>query len=157
MNLILWKPESEVTSLGRSMNRLLSESLAWPLYRPFSFFEDGGYQWMPVDIQQTEKNVVVKASIPGVKLEDVDISFTDRVLTIKGETKEEEETKEGEYVYKESYSGEFSRSVELPEGLNVEKAEAVMENGVLTLTVPRLEEAKPKSIKVKATSPKKEK
>ena len=151
MNLILWRPDSEVTSLSRSMDRLLEESLTWPLYRPSSFFEDGGYQWIPLDIQQTGDHVVVKASLPGVKLEDVDISITGDVLTIKGELKAEEETKKAEYVYQERFSGEFSRSVVLPpEGLDTEKAKAVMENGILTLTIPRSEEAKPKSIKVKA-------
>jgi HSP20 family protein len=155
MNLILWRPDSEVRSLSRTMDRLMEEALTWPVYRPFSFFEDGGYEWLPLDIQKTDDHVVVKASMPGVKLEDVDISISGDVLTIKGEIKSEEETKKAEYVCHERFSGEFSRSVMLPEGLDTEKAEALMENGILTLTIPKSEEAKPKSIKVKATSSKK--
>ena len=157
MSLILWRPEGEVTSLGRSVESMLRESMTWPLYEPFSFFGDDEHFFMPIDIEQTKDSVVVKASLPGVKLEEVDISVTDNVLTLKGETKAEEETKEAEYIYKESFSGEFCRSVKLPEGLDTEKAEGTMENGILTVTIPRLEEAKPKSIKVKATSSKKEK
>ena len=157
MSLILWRPEGVVTSLGRTMGCMLRESMTWPLYEPFSFFGDDEHFFMPIDIEQTKDSVVVKASLPGVKLEEIDISVTDNVLTLKGETKAEEETKEAEYVYKESFSGEFSRSMKLPQGLDTEKAEGTMEDGILTLTIPRLEEAKPKSIKVKATSSKKEK
>ena len=155
-NIVLYRP-SELTGWGRAIDRMLSDSLTWPLYEPFSFFGDDRHLFMPVDVQQTKDSVVVKASLPGIKLEDLDISICDGVLTIKGETKGEEETKEAEYVYKESFNGEFCRSVGLPEGLDTEKAEGFMENGILTLTIPRLEEAKPKSIKVKATSSKKEK
>ena len=136
--LVLYRP-SELTGL----RRMLRESLSWPLYEPFTFFGDDGRMFMPVDIQQTKDNVIVKSVLPGVKLEDVDISIEDCVLTIKGEIKE------AEYIHRESFTGDFCRSVTLPDGLDADKAEATMENGVLTVTIPRLEEAKPKSIKVK--------
>jgi HSP20 family protein len=132
----------------------MEDVLTWPDYRPFTFFGNGLYEHMPLDIEQTKDQLVIKVSLPGVKLEDVDISISGNVLTIKGETKEEEKTKEAEYVCRERFIGEFSRSLSLPEGLDTEKAEAVMANGILTLTIPKSEEAKPKSIKVKALASK---
>ena len=155
-SMILYRP-TEITSFGREIDRMLRDSLTWPLYEPFTFFGDGRYSFMPLDIQQTKDNVTVKVSLPGVKLEDVDISIEDCVLTIKGEMKEQEETKEAEYIHRESFVGEFCRSVTLTDGLDADKAEATMENGVLTVTIPRLEEAKPKSVKGKPTPVKKEK
>jgi len=92
-NIVLYRP-SVVTGLGQTLDRMLRESMTWPQYEPFSFFGDDEHLFMPIDVQQTKDSVVVKASLPGVKLEDVDISITDHVLTIKGETKAEEETKE---------------------------------------------------------------
>jgi HSP20 family protein len=142
MSLILWEP-TEVRSLSRNMDSLMRESMAWPLYGPFSlFFEDGRDQWMPIDIQHTEDDVVVKASLPGVKLDDVDISISGDTLTIKGEIQADEETKQGEYVCRERFIGQFCRSVDLPEGLDADKTEAVMDDGILTLTIPRSEAAK---------------
>jgi HSP20 family protein len=93
--------------------------------------------------------VVVKASLPGVKPEDVDITISGDTLTIKGETKTEEEVKREDYLYQERRYGSFSRTIALPSSLQTDKAEATFENGVLTLTIPKIEEVKPKTIKVK--------
>jgi HSP20 family protein len=97
---------------------------------------------------QTADEVVIKASLPGVKPEDVDITVSGDTVTIKGETKTEEEIKREDYLYQERRYGVFSRSVRLPGSMQMDKAEAVFENGVLKLTIPKAEEAKPKSIKV---------
>lgn len=88
---------------------------------------------------------------PGFKPEDVDISITGDTITIKGERKEEQEIKEDNYLYKERRNGTFTRSVLIPVKVKSDKAEAVFENGVLTLTLPKAEEVKPRQIKVKAT------
>jgi len=101
-------------------------------------------------MDQTPNEVVVKASLPGVKPEDINIDITGETLTIKGESKAEQEVKKEDYLYQERRYGVFSRSVALPSGLKTDKAEAAMENGVLTLTIPKVEEAKPKRISIKA-------
>ena len=88
--------------------------------------------------------------MPGIKPEEVNIDITGDTLTIKGETKAKQEIKKENYLYQERRYGTFSRSVALPGGLKPDRAEATMEDGVLTLTIPKAEELKPKSIKVKA-------
>jgi HSP20 family protein len=100
---------------------------------------------------------VVKATLPGVKPEDVSIDITGETLTIRGETRAEEQIKKEDYLYQERRYGSFSRSVVLPGGLKTDKAEATMEDGVLTLTIPKAEEVKTKAIKVKAKEKPKEK
>jgi HSP20 family protein len=103
-----------------------------------------------LDVYQTPSEVVVKAALPGAKPEDVNIDITGDTLTIKGERKAEQEVKRENYLYQERRYGAFSRTVVLPSGLKSDKAEATMEDGVLTLTIPKAEEVKPKAIKVKA-------
>lgn len=146
MAIVRWQPFTELMSLREAMDRLFEDSFVRPSL-PLVFGEAMG---APVDMYQTDKEVVVKASLPGVKPEEVDISITGDVLTIKGEHKEEEEVKEKDYFRKELRYGTFSRSLQLPVAVETDKAEAVFENGVLTLTLPKAEEAKPKQIKVKA-------
>jgi len=135
-------------SLRNAMDRLLEDSFI----RPSRFWPELGNGELPLDldIYQTDKEVVVKAAIPGVKPEEVDISLTGDILTIKGEHKEEQEVKEKNYLRKERRYGTFSRSLQVPVQVKSDKAEAVFENGVLTLTMPKVEEVKPKQIKVKA-------
>ena len=103
-----------------------------------------------MDMYQTANDVVVKAALPGVKPEEVDISITGDTLTIKGEHKEEKEVKQEDYFHKERSYGTFSRSLLIPVQIKADKAEAVFENGILTLNLPKAEEVKPKQIKIKA-------
>ena len=105
---------------------------------------------MPVDMYETEDSVVVTAAVPGVKPEDIDITVTGDTLTIKGETRAEEEVKEENYIRRECRYGSFCRSLTVPVSIVADKAEAEFENGVLTLTLHKAEEVKPKPIKVKA-------
>lgn len=146
MAIVKWQPFSELVSLRDAMNRLFEDSFVGTSL-PTAFGEATA---APVDMYQTDKDVVVKASLPGVKPEEVDISITGDVLTIKGEHKEEQEVKEKGYFRKEMRYGTFNRSLQLPVAVKSDKAEAIFENGVLTLTLPKAEEAKPKQIKVKA-------
>jgi HSP20 family protein len=146
MAIVKWQPFSELVSLRDAMDRLFEDSYVRPSLAT-SFGEGMG---TPVDMYQTDKDVVVKASLPGVKPEEVDISITGDVLNIEGEHKEEQEVKEKGYFRKELRYGTFSRSLQLPVAVKTDKADAVFENGVLTLTLPKAEEAKPKQIKVKA-------
>jgi HSP20 family protein len=143
ISLVRYQPSTE---LRRAVDSLFDDRFFVP-YRLFSF---GQSEITPIDVYQNENEVVVKATIPGVKPEEVDVSITDNTLTIKGETKAEEKIERKDYLYQEHRYGAFCRSVTLPNGLKTDKAEANFENGVLTLTIPKAEEAKPKQIKVKA-------
>jgi len=128
------------------MDRLFEDSFV----RPWRFWPDQlGRGELPIDMYQTANEVVVKAALPGLKPEEVDISISGDTLTIKGEHKEEQEVKQEDYFYKERRYGSFSRSVTIPVQVKSDKAEAVFENGVLTLTLPKAEEIKPKQIKIK--------
>jgi HSP20 family protein len=146
MSMIRWEPFKEIISLRNVMDRLYEESFI----RPSSLWPGLEQEELAVDMYQTANDVVVKATIPGVKAEEVDISITGDTLTIKGEHKEEKEIKKEDYFYKEHRYGNFSRSIQIPVQVKSDKAEAVFENGVLTLTLPKAEEVKPKQIKVKA-------
>jgi HSP20 family protein len=103
-----------------------------------------------MDIYQTDDAVIVKTGLPGMKPEDVQVSVANGVLTIRGEVKEEKEEKEKTYHLRERRYGSFTRSVALPNNVNPDKSEAEFEDGVLTLTLPKAEEAKAKTITIKA-------
>jgi HSP20 family protein len=142
-----WHPFTELMSLRQAMDRLFEDSFV----RPSRALETIGELAAPaLDVYQTPSEVVVKAALPGVKPEDVNIDITGDTLTVKGQSKAEQEVKREDYLYQERRYGAFSRSVVLPSGLKSDKAEATMEDGVLTLTIPKAEEVKPKAIKVKA-------
>ena len=147
MSIMRREPFSELVSLRQAMDRLFDDSFV----RPSRMLAAFGEATIPaMDVYQTPNEFVVKASLPGTKPDDVDIDITGDTLTIKGETKAEQEIKKEDYLYQERRYGSFSRSLVLPSGLQADKTEATMENGILTLTIPKAEEAKPKAIKVKA-------
>jgi HSP20 family protein len=142
-----WQPFSELMSLRQAMDRLFEDSFV----RPSRALAALGEVAVPaLDVYQTPNEVVVKPALPELKPEDVSIDITGETLTIKGETKAEQEIEKEDYLYQERRYGAFSRSVVLPSGLKPDNAEATMEDGVLTLTIPKAEEVKPKAIKVKA-------
>ena len=107
---------------------------------------------MPIDVTADEKQVVIQASLPGVKPEDVNVTIEDNRLTIEGQVNPVEETEKEGYVIRERHSGSFYRSLALPKDLQDDSVEARFENGVLTLTLPRVPEVKPqaKTIEIKA-------
>jgi HSP20 family protein len=146
-NLVRWDPVRDMVSLREAMDRLFEESFVRP--RTWAGTTEG-VATLALDVIESDDDVTVKASIPGLKPEDIDISVTGDVLTIKGETKEEKEEKNGNYHLRERRYGAFQRAVSLPTLVKADKAEAVFENGVLTLTLPKVEEVKPKSIAIKA-------
>jgi len=131
--IVRWEPERELMSLRQAMDQLFRDAFVqWP---GLAYPEIG--EGMALDMYQTEKDLVVQVPLPGVKPEDVDISVTGDVLTIKAERKEERNVEEADYFYRESRYGSFSRSVSLPVDVDADKAEAEFENGMLTLTLPR--------------------
>jgi HSP20 family protein len=102
-----------------------------------------------VDVHETDDEVVVTASLPGIKPEDVDITLTGRTLVISGELKADEQVEREQYVYRERRMGTFNRQIRLPVRVVGEKAEASFENGLLRLAIPKAEESKPRSIEIK--------
>ncbi len=146
-NITRWDPFGEMATLRRAVDRWFGESVPRP-WRLLGW--EAGEAYFPLDLYETEEAVVVKASLPGVKPEDVDITITGETLTIKGEAKHEEEEEKPNYYRQECCYGSFVRSVSLPSQVESDKAEAVFENGVLKLTIPKAAAARPKTIKVKA-------
>ena len=113
-------------------------------------FGTGEREWMPpFDVSETEGEIIVKAEIPGMKVEDIDITLTDGFLTIKGERKMEKEDKQENYHRIERQYGSFSRSLNLGLKVEAESIDAAYKDGVLTVTLPKAEEDKPKKIEVK--------
>jgi len=144
MALERWDPFREAISLRDAMNSLLQESFV----RPGSMQGQSGHGTLPLDITETENEFVVKASLPGVKPEDVEITVHGDTLTIRGESKGEEEKKGEHWHLRERRYGSFQRSVALATPVNSDQAQAHYEHGVLTLTLPKSEAAKPRQIKV---------
>ena len=120
----------------------------WDPFRDFGFTAPS--TWMPpVDIFQTgDHELVLKAELPDMNREDIDINIENFVLTIKGEKKASEEVKDEQYHHAERRYGSFSRSFSLPQTVDPNKVAAEYKNGVLTVRLPLREEAKPRSIKV---------
>ncbi len=144
-NLIRWEPAREMMTLRDAMDRLFDDAFTRPLR-----LHDGQMSMLAVDMYQTDNEVVVKAAIPGVKADEVQISVTGEVLTIKGETREKEEVKEKAYHIREQRWGMFERTIALPTDVVADKAKADFENGILTITLPKAEEVKPKTISIKS-------
>jgi HSP20 family protein len=143
-NLTRWEPMREMMSLREAMDRLFDDAFT----RPLSL---SGVSAAPaIDMYQTDQEVVVKATLPGLKAEDVDITVTGETLTIRGEYKQENEQENTRYHLREQRSGSFARSLLLPTDVKADKAKADFENGILTITMPIAEEVKPKSITIKA-------
>ena len=145
-NLIRWEPAREMMTLREAMDRLFDDAFTAPLSA-----RSGWSMGTPaIDMYQTDNEVVVKASIPGIKAEEVQINLTGDVLTLKGELKHEEERKDRAWHIREQRFGSFERSVALPTAVKTDQADAVFENGILTITLPKADEVKPKTINIKA-------
>jgi len=151
-NLTRWEPAREMMTLREAMDHLFDDAFT----RPFFSIRDGGSTGSApaIDMYQTEDEVVVKAALPGIKADEVQINVTNDttapVVTIKGETKYEEEKKDKAWHIREHRWGAFERSVMLPTGVISDRAKADFENGILTVTLPKSEEVKPKTITIKA-------
>ena len=143
-DLIRWEPMSEMMTLREAMNHLFDDAFT----RPISGMS--GYSTMPaIDLYQDNDDVVVKASLPGLKADDVQITLNNGVLTLRGEYKQEETRKETTYHIREQRSGSFERSVTLPVEVDGEKTKADFENGILTVIMPKVEAVKPRTIDIK--------
>jgi HSP20 family protein len=112
---------------------------------------EGGY--FPVDLYETENDVVIKASLPGVKPDDIDVQVTGQVVTLKAQSSDETEDKGQNWYRRERRSGAYVRQFQLPTEVQADNASADFEHGVLKLSLPKAEAVKPKSIKVGTTKP----
>jgi HSP20 family protein len=146
--LTRWEPLREIQTMRSLMDRFFDE----PFFSTPLLWSQRGEQFpVPLDMIEEEDQYVVKASIPGVNPEDVEVTLTDNVLTIKGETKSESEESKSNYHVRERHYGSFMRQISLPMSVNADAVEATHENGVLTLRLPKTEAAKPKRIAVRTT------
>jgi HSP20 family protein len=147
MALVRWEPVRELSTLQNEMNRLFS-----------SFFDapgNGGAdgpalrRWMPpMDLVETDDHFVLRADLPGLDAGDVNIEVEDNVLTLSGERKaEHEERREGFYRV-ERASGQFRRSLTLPDGVDLEQIAARFDKGVLEIRIPKPEERKPRKVEI---------
>lgn len=138
-------PRGEFMTLRQAMDRLFDEDV----FRPFRWTSrafDGPA--LPLDVTTTANELLIEASLPGIKPEDVEITVENGTLTITGKTAEERRAEEGSYLVQEIRRGAFSRSVTLPNGLEADKASATFEHGVLTLRIPKAEQVKPRQIRI---------
>jgi HSP20 family protein len=145
--LTRWDPFHEMMNLRRTVDRLFDNTVG-----------ANGDEWaqpvtwaLSLDVIENKDDFVVKASIPGIDPDDIDITYTDDTLTIKGETKTDREVKEVAYHLRERRYGSFARSIRLPFKIKADAIEASYAKGVLSLRLPKVEEAKPKRIAIKVT------
>jgi HSP20 family protein len=140
-------PFGELLSLRQAMDRLFEDSYV----RPGSWGSATDGAAMALDIAMTSDALVIEASLPGVKPDDVEITVAEGTLTIRGETRAERR-EEGELLLHEIRRGVVARAVSLPSGLEPDRTEATFDNGILTLRIPKAEQAKPRQIRITPTS-----
>jgi len=139
-----WEPFREITRMQDLLDQMMDRAILESPSR-------GVVGRLPLDVFQTEDEVVIKATAPGIKPEDLSVSITGDTVSIKGEIKEEMEEEEGAFILRERRTGSFSRTISLPTLVDSEKAEASFKDGVLKLKLPKAEQVKPKQITIKAS------
>jgi HSP20 family protein len=145
MPIVRWEPFRDLFSSQDRFNRLFNQTFSQ------AFNDDEGKlgSWAPpVDIYETDSNIVLKAELPGVDAKDVEVRVENNTLFLKGQRKFENETKEENYHRIERAYGSFTRTFSLPSSIDAEHVAAEFKGGLLTLTLPKREEAKPKTIKI---------
>lgn len=144
MAIVRYNPFKELRTMQEQMNRLLD--LAWNREAGEELKEG---IWQPsVDIYEDEESVVIKAEVPDIDQNDIEVRIEDNTLTLKGERKLDQSIRKENYHRVERYYGPFQRSFSLPPTIDQEKVKATCERGVLTLILPKREEKKPKQITV---------
>jgi HSP20 family protein len=143
MALVKWGPFEGLTSLRREMDQLFE-----------NFFERGhlgtaGVFEPAVEVVDNKEHVTVKAQVPGISKDNLHVDIAENALTLRGEMKDEENTDGKQYYRQEFHYGAFTRTIPLPPGLHADQATAELKDGVLTITIPKAEQAKPKEIPIK--------
>ena len=144
MAIVKYNPFRDLRAMQEQMNRLLD--MAWN--REIGEELREGIWQPPVDIYEDENSVVIKAELPGVDQKEIDIRIEDNTLTLRGERKHSQEVKKENYHRVERFYGTFQRSFSLPHTIDQERVKATCDQGVLTITLPKREEKKPKQINV---------
>lgn len=152
MTLARWSPTSELTNLHTAMDRLFSDLFGEALRSPITAEMMGrgrapAYH-LPVDVMEVDNGYRIQAPVPGFKPEDVEVTFSDGVLTINAKRAEEKARQEGNYLRREVAFGNFQRQLTLPGDVRADQIKARFENGILTLEVPRAPKPKPMRIPV---------
>ena len=145
MSIVPWKPIDELTTMRRDLDSL------WDRFSPGKNFHEGylRHEWLPsIDLTETKDTLLVKAELPGLEAKDVELTLAEDILTIRGEKKGEKETKDEHHFFVERYAGTFERKVKLPALVKTDKVDATFDKGVLTINLPKSEEAKKKKIKI---------
>jgi len=145
MSEIIRRRPGRALSLWEAMDRFFEEGFVRP-WLPMAWEASGGFA---LDMYETDEAFVIKTSAAGMQPEDVDIDISNNVLTIRGEARKEEEEEGARYHRMERYYGRFERSVALPTRVDVEKIEATLKDGVLTIEIPKAEEVRPKKVTIK--------
>ncbi len=153
MALIPWRPGKtwwdslrDLEAIQNEMNKMFNSSLVRWGDRDAGLLEGA---WSPaIDIYDSKDNIMVKADIPGMKKDEIEVSVYGDTLIIKGEKKQEKEVKEKDYVRTERFYGSFNRAISLPAAVDASKVNATYQNGVLELVLPKKEDSKPKQLKI---------
>jgi HSP20 family protein len=144
MTLVQWHPYRELVAMSNRLNRAVNDS-----YTPRT--EDSFGAWAPpVDIFERQDHLVIRAEVPGVQMEDIDVRIENGVLTLHGERKQQTEVKEENAFRMERVYGTFTRSFSLPTTVDAANVTATYKDGILEVTVPKAETAKPKRVEIKA-------
>lgn len=149
-NITRHDPLVEMVSLRSAMDRLFEDSFVSPLNWRTIGSQDGITP--PIDVHETGDEIVVTASLPGVKSDEVEITMMGQTLTLRGELKSEHEVSRDQYLYRERRFGSFNRAVQLPVRVQGERADATFTDGVLTLRIPKAEDVKPRQIRINASA-----
>lgn len=130
----------------RQMNEVFDRLFAAPRG------QNSGARMLPIDVLEQESALIIRAAVPGVRPEDLDVQVEKNILTIRGEARWAEESEQTRVYRREVFTGAVARSIRLPDNLNTDLAEAHFENGIVTIRLPKIEEPKPQSIKVQVKS-----
>ena len=139
-----WDPFRDLRQMDETMNRL---------WRGFGGAQAGTEDWnISLDVVQRADEIIVKASVPGVKPDTIDLAIEDNILTLRADRKPDFEDEQSIYLVRERPTGSFYRALRLPETIDTNKVQSTYENGILTIILPKAEEKKKKQIKIKVTS-----
>jgi HSP20 family protein len=144
--IVRWEPFNDFVALRDAMDNLFENSFIQPRF--LAPFRESVMGQLPLDVIETEDELVVKATVAGYKPEEIDVTIVGDTLTIKGEGKEEQKDEQPTYLLRERRLASFKRSFTLPVDVQADKAKAEFEYGVLTLVLPKAEAIKPRQIKI---------
>lgn len=134
-------PQNPASAANQAADKKPAQEKTW--------MEEAQEGQLTIDVYQTPTEIVIKSTVAGVMPEDLDVTITNDMVTIKGARKKDEEVQDSNYYYQECYWGSFSRSIILPLDVAADRAEAALKNGILTIRLPKVEKEQSKKIKVK--------